>query len=991
MEKNLQKKCCLHKLFCVFWYFPLLSVPILGFSQGNAAFGRSETSSSPPNRLAIVQGIVKDEAGLPILGVAVSLKGNGKIGNTTDSDGVFVLKDVPANAVLVISFLGYETVNYPLNGQTNLEIALKPSTKELDQVVVIGYGSTQKVKDITGSISHVGPKDIEFSAMGATVSSLLQGRAAGVNVQIQSASPTSPVSVIIRGQSSLSGNNQPLWVVDGIPEYNTDVTGNISNILYSLNLTDVESIDILKDASSTAIYGSRAANGVIVVTTKSGKEGMTPVIELSSRVGVSQIDFNSYEYFNAKDYIHFADLAARKELQNRGVFDYFTRLYLDEQAFFSLNSSEIDLSKIQILPGAYYDGDTNWMEEATQNPVSQQYDLSLRGGSQVASYLVSLGYLDNEGIVKTGYNKLVSGRVRLEARVGKSVKFRVNAYGNTRSASDKDYMLDVLKKIRPDIPVYNEDGTLFTRDAYTENPFTTLKNTIKGSGENFNGIAELEWTILKGLIFTSGVNINYSNYQNLQYKRRGSTFNYDGSRSWNNTRADTKIWNNTLTYANRMGKHDINASITSSAERYQGLTYSMAATNFPDDDILNGFGSAATKGTLGESYNATSILSEIARIQYKFMDRYLTTFTFRADGSSKFGPGKRWGYFPSGGIGWILSDEEFIKQGWFEQNLSHLKIRGSYGKTGSQNLGYYDWMTLVGSGKYLEQPAIVPSNIGNNNLQWENTYMTDLAIELELFNSRIRTTVGYFNKKSDYLIYSQPLPLSSAFSSMNDNVASTKANGFEFSFAADLIRTPDVLFSAEVNGSRNKAFITKFNRSINELSISNSILREGEAIGAWYGYRTYGRLFGTSEEAFALKGRSATGGQVIYRNNYESAGDIYFVDIDEDGAITTADRTVLGSSVPKLFGGFGLNLQLFQHWNINANFAYSYGNKRFWAMPAGDVGYVGNYNHSNKIAGNSAILKSPYEATIPNMTQYGDGSNSTFSDFWLYDASYIRS
>jgi TonB-linked SusC/RagA family outer membrane protein len=943
-----------------------------------------------------IKGTVLDENGQPLFGASVIYKSDRKIGTASDIEGKFELRNISTDAVLIVSSIGYETKEVSVKGQTDLRIQLDLNLKQLDQVVVIGYKSSQKVKDITGSISHVGTKEIEQSALGSSITSLLQGRAPGVNVQIQSASPTSPVSVIIRGQSSLSGNNQPLWVVDGIPEYNTGVSGSISNVLYSLNLNDIESIDILKDASSTAIYGSRAANGVIVVTTKGGREGLAPTIEFSSRLGVSQMDFNSYNYFTAKDYINFADKAARKEVLNRGTFDYFTRLYLDEQAYWALNTSEVDPSKLKILPGAYYEGDTNWMQEMTQNPVSQQYDLSLKGGSQAVSYLASLNHLDKQGIVKTGYNKLTGGRVRLEARVASSVKFRINASGSTRGTSDKDYMLDVLKKIRPDIPVYNEDGTLFTRDAYTENPYTTLKNTLQGTGENFNGVSELEWTIFKGLIFTTGVNINYANTQNLSYYRRGSTFNYDGSRSWNNTRANTKIWNNTLTYANQLGNHDINASLTSSAEKFQTQYYSMAASNFPDDDILNSFGNAATKGSLGESYNATSILSEIARIQYKYADKYLATFTFRADGSSKFGPGKRWGYFPSGGLGWIISNENFIKNNEsLSQIISHLKIRGSYGKTGSQNLGYYDWMTLVGSGQYLGQPAIVPSNIGNNNLQWENTNMTDLALELELFDSRFRATLGYFSKKSDFLIYSQPLPPSSAFSSMNDNIASSESKGYEFSFAIDLIRNRNVLLTFDANGSSNKSIITKFNNSIKELQLPNaytttSIVKEGGEIGIWYGYKTHGRLFGTSEEVFALKGRNETGGQVIYRNSLESGGDLFFQDINGDGLITVDDRTELGSSMPKLFGGFNFNLRLFHNLNLNANFVYSYGNKRYWAMPSDDVGYVGNYNHSNKIAGKSAILNSPYEAVIPNMTQYGDGGNSTFSDFWLYDASFIR-
>ena len=218
--------------------------------------------------------------------------------------------------------------------------------------------------------------------MGSNVTSVLQGRAAGVNVQIQSASPTSPVSVVIRGQSSLSGDNQPLWVIDGIPEYNAGVDGTVSNVLYSLNLNDVESVDILKDASSTAIYGSRAANGVIVVTTKSGKEGMKPTLEVSAKLGYQLMNFNGYDYFNAPEYIGFTRAAVRKEAYNRGTFDYFTRLYLDQNAFYALNTSELSKSMFKDLPGAYYDSDTHWTDLMTTNPIQQQYDLTLRGGTK---------------------------------------------------------------------------------------------------------------------------------------------------------------------------------------------------------------------------------------------------------------------------------------------------------------------------------------------------------------------------------------------------------------------------------------------------------------------------------------------------------------------------------------------------------------------------------------------------------------------------------
>ena len=327
-----------------------------------------------------------------------------------------------------------------------------------------------------------------------------------------------------------------------------------------------------------------------------GKEGLKPTLEFSTRWGVQVMDFNGYDYFTGAEYLNFTKKATRKELYNRGTFDYFTRLYLDETAFWKLNTSEVDLTKIVELPAAYYNSDTYWMGAMTQNPLQQQYDLTLKGGTKEVSYLASLNYNSMDGVVKTGFSKIYGGKIRLEARINKDLKFRINANGSTRNASDKDYMLDVLKKVRPDIPIYNADGSLFTRDAYTENPYTTLKNTAYGTGESITAGAELEWTIIKGLIFTTRGNINYYNNESLSYKRRGSTFNYDGSRSWNRSKSDTKIWDNTLVYANTIGKHDISASLTASLERYQSLYYSMAASNFPDDDVLNSFCKCSNKG-----------------------------------------------------------------------------------------------------------------------------------------------------------------------------------------------------------------------------------------------------------------------------------------------------------------------------------------------------------------------------------------------------------
>ena len=943
-----------------------------------------------------IKGKVTETTGLPLPGVSIQNL-NDKTGAYSDYEGNYTLNVRPGDRIL-FSYIGFKKREQVISGMFSarnnvMNISLDEDAIALESVAVIGYGNTQKIKDVTGSIAHMGKKELETAPMGSTVQTMLQGRAAGVNVQIQSASPTSPVSVIIRGQSSLSGDNQPLWVIDGIPEYNAGVSGSVSNVLYSLNLNDVESIDILKDASSTAIYGSRAANGVIVVTTKSGKEGMKPTLELSTRWGYQLMNFNGYDYFKGAEYLNFTKKATRHELYNRGTFDYFTRLYLSEAEFWKLNTSEVDVRKIVELPGAYYDSDTYWMGEMTRNPLQQQYDLTLKGGTKEVSYLAGINYTGMQGVVKTGYSKNYGGKIRLEARINKDLKMRLNANGSTRSASDKDYMLDVLKKVRPDIPVYNADGSLFTRDAYTENPYTTLKNTGYGTGENITASAELEWTILKGLIFTTRGSVNYSNTESLSYKRRGSTFNYDGSRSWSRTKSDTKIFDNTLVYANTLGKHDISASLTASVERFQTLRYAMAASNFPDDDVLNSFSNAATKGNLTEAYEMSSMVSQIARAQYKYDDKYLATFTIRHDGSSKFGPDRRWGWFPSGGLGWIISNEDFMKSGWLGDYLTHMKLRASYGKSGSQNLSNYQWMTMVGSVNYMEQPGIYPSNIGNLALQWEETLMTDVALEMEFWKSRIRATFGYYNKKSENLLYSQTLAPSSAFSSMMANIASTEANGIEFSVDVDVLKSAKWQLTLNANGSSNSSKVLKFNNTMKELTSTNIYTKiiVGEPIGQWFGLPTYKRLFGTSEEAAALKTRTSTGGITMYRNNLERAGDIYYKDTDGNGTINNDDRIFLGTALPKLFGGFGLQLYIGNSFNVGATFTYAYGNKRLWYMAMSDVGYTGNYNQSNKIAGMSAILKSPFEkTTLPNATPYGDGGNGTFSDYWLYDASFIR-
>ena len=352
-----------------------------------------------------IKGIVKDEGGGLMPGVTVLIKGT-QVGVATDIEGKFEIATTNSDKlVLVFSFVGMQTKYVTVGNNTVINVVLEEEINRLDEVVAVGYGTT-KAKDMTGAVSRLGKKEIETAPMGASIQSMLQGRAPGVNVMISSASPTSPVSVIIRGSSSLSGDSQPLWVIDGVPEYSAGTSGNISNTLYNLNLTDVETIDILKDASATAIYGSRAANGVVLVTTKRGKKGMKPTLEFSARYGIQTMNANDFGVLNAEEYIALSKASVRASFFTRGSLDYFTRQYIDETKFNAkTNYSQFDLETLTddlFLEDAYYGADTDWWDLMTHNAATQEYSLGIRGGSKESSYSSSFFYKDQKGIVKGG-------------------------------------------------------------------------------------------------------------------------------------------------------------------------------------------------------------------------------------------------------------------------------------------------------------------------------------------------------------------------------------------------------------------------------------------------------------------------------------------------------------------------------------------------------------------------------------------------------------
>ncbi|UMB52425.1 SusC/RagA family TonB-linked outer membrane protein [Lutibacter sp. A64] len=949
-----------------------------------------------PLQQIIIKGTVVDESGQPLPGVNVIVKGS-KTGVSTDFNGDYELKlnNKDEDTILVFSYVGFKNQEIVIGTKTTIDVKMVTNLSGLEEVVVIGYG-TSKVKDATGVISRVSAKEIEDAPAGASIESLLQGKAAGVNVQIQSASPTSPISVIIRGASSLDGDNQPLWVIDGIAQASSTTSGNIENTLYNLNLQDVQSIDILKDASATAVYGSRAAHGVVIVTTKRGVPNTKPQFEVSTSISNVVTDYNSFEYFDAPQYIDYVTASSKDHILSAG-FQYFNSNYIDEEAFWALNTSEYDASDLQVLPGAFHDGNTPWQDIITQNPLNVDYNFSVRGGSERTTYFVSFNHQDTEGSIVTGFSKRYTGRINFETSINDNIKFGVNLTGSTRKTSDKDGLLFTLRGISPDFKEYNDDGSIYTPDYYIENPHSSLLNTNSGKGINFSGTAFIELKLINNLKFRSSFSNTYADSERLSYKRIGTYVTDQGERYWSDSKSSRDAFENTLTYAALLNnKHDIKVLAGYTLEENVSGRYLMEAYNFPDDDILNNFGSQANIDDIDESRTSSALLSQFGRVHYKYDDRYIISGTLRRDGSSRFGADKRWGTFPSVAAAWLITGEKFMQSEKIKKYVTYLKLRTSMGITGSQNLGNFDWVTGVDATTYNDSPAIYPNSLGNPDLQWEETTMFDFGLDFGLLDDRIAGSVGIYHKESDKLIYDDDIPWNSAERDISSNVASMEAKGFEFNVKYDILRTNNHRLTFDFNYATTASKILKINNNQEQLIFPGSyaprmVVNAGDEIGEWFGYQTAGRFYVTAEDAYSMRNNTTSSGNPDYFNtDTETVGDLIYIDQDGDGKITEeGDRVNLGTSIPKGYGGFGLTYT-YKAFRLNTTFTYAYGHKRYWSLPNDDVGGFGDKNSSNLIAGESTIVMSPYEASFPRITPDGIGGNDLFSDFYLHNASYLR-
>lgn len=705
-----------------------------------------------------VTGIVKDTNGEPIIGANVTVKGQ-SIGTITDIDGRFVL-DAPKDAVLQITYIGYVSQEVKVSGNKELNVVLKEDTETLDEVVVIGYGTAKK-SDLTGATAQIKPEALTSSVVGNALESL-QGKAAGVAVFNDNKPGASP-SIRVRGSGSITASNEPLYVVDGFPL----MDGNISD----LNPSDIESMEILKDASSTAIYGSRGANGVVMITTKKGKSG-TKNLSVNTSVGV-QMPGRLANLISGEDFINFMNAGYK----NQG--------------------SNIPFSGIP----STYTTDTNWEKEILENSsLLQDYSITFDGSSNKTNYMLSTGFYNQEGLLKAQNYQKYTFHGNLQHSFNKWLTVGANTQF-TYSIQDvfDSALIDIYRYGWPTENVKNEDDTYNissmhnTYILYPWNPVLDMNETTTQFTTNrFLGTLFAEMQLMKDLKYRLNLGVDLKNTRKYNYVGSESAVNKasglkgNGYNNWN--KRFSKVMENILTYNHTWNKHRLTATAVYSWQDFTYEDINLSGSGFEND--LTGAWSMglADKSSVswGTNKYSNKLISFTGRVSYVYDDKYLLTATSRWDGSSRFGANNKWGYFPSVGLGWRLSQESFLKE---NKVITNLKIRGSFGITGNQEIGNYKSLAQLTGSNYTDGSSVIygfKESIGNGDLKWERTTQFDLGFDLSLWN-RIDIAFDYYTRNTNDLLYNVPIPSTSGYSSILSNIGKVTNKGWEFSIGGNIM------------------------------------------------------------------------------------------------------------------------------------------------------------------------------------------------------------
>ena len=886
-----------------------------------------------------VKGKVAGLTGEPLAGVSVRVKGS-TAGTSTIADGTYVLT-IPDGTTLIFSSVGFETQEIPLNGRTEINVVLKTVAKDIEQVVVVGYGTSRK-KDLTGSAASIKGSDIA-NVPALTATQAIQGKVAGVQIT-SSGAPGSTPNVRIRGIGSILGGADPLYVVDGI------ITGDIRNI----NSADILSVDILKDASSTAIYGARAANGVVLITTKAGTKGQFTV------------GYNGYG----------------------GVKMLVHKVQMAEPNLFAIYSN--DAAGAPNITSADITGKTDWYSEITRPAIIQNHNLSVSGGKNMYKFYVSGGYLNEQGVLKGNDYSRMSIRLNQELNVTSKLKFGSTLSFSHYISNNKPY--GVFTQAYIAAPVYNArnaDGTYgFTEKSNVGNPLASLDFTHdKSYGNRAGGNVWGEYKITKDLSFRSsfGIDAEQNNGQVYVpvYKVSSTQKNEVSHLYYSADSIYQWTWDNYFTYTKKLGgDHRIVVTAGHTSERRNGWSQNSSKDNISGDKMkwkLNFNDTAGSQQNLrtpiGNYYKRESYF---VRANYQFRDKYLVNATFRRDANSNFSPDNRWGNFPAVGVGWIISKEAFMNT---QKVFSNLKLRASYGIVGND---------VISPGQFLLKPAerlyayfgtnringAIPTGIIDPNLKWEENKEFDVGVEFSMFDKRLTGEVDYYHKNSTNALFTVPLTNLGFGSTFLTNAANIVNRGVEISLGWNGKINEHTKYALNGNVTFNKNEVTNIGlgKALYYGSLNNGYQATatlvGQPIGSFWVYKTNG-IFQTENDVANYPHITNT-----------KPGDFRIVDVNKDGVIDDNDRVFVGSYQPKFYGGFNGSVT-FKKFDFNFDVYGNFGNKVYNAKKGVRTG--GNYNVEYDVAinrwqpgSNENIYPRAFNGVVPPM------------DYFIESGSFVR-
>lgn len=933
-----------------------------------------ETNSKQPiqSPKEKITGTIKDNNGDPVIGASIQIKNTG-IGTITDYNGQFSLSNVPENGILIISYIGYDTEEIPVNKKKNLQIVMKENTKQLEEIVVVAYGTAKK-SSFTGSAEVVKQDRIEKRVV-ADVSKALEGTVAGVQSTSGSGQPGSGASMVIRGFGSISASNTPLYVVDGVP---------FDGALNTINPNDIESVTVLKDASAGALYGSRGANGVVMITTKRGERDDNQIsINLKANWGISSRAIPKYETVNEAEYLELAFEAYKNELiYTEGIDPLLAGTqaievmkgmakgvlgYNEEYNPFNMPLQEL-INPItgKINPTAQLKYHEDWKDElSNHNPLRQEYQLSVTGGNKKTQYMISMGYLDEVGLLQTTEFERYTGRVNIDTQAKKWFKTGFNASFaqtstnyNSASGSVISNLWYTSQIMAPIYPVYehNTDGSLKT-DANGNKIYDYGKNRIALA--NSNAIALLhedkenntrdnlsartyiqlstnddEYGIFKGFSLMANLGLDYFNTHEMSYSNpyTGNAATTAGSLTKAVQRQLSYTFNQLLTYQRNIRSHSLDVMIGHEYYELKQQFLGAQKTGFPFGGLYE-LSAAATLSGASSQTDKYAIESFLSRVNYNFAQKYYFSASFRTDGSSRFHKDSRWGKFWSLGTSWRISEESFMKKYDWVNNLT---LKASFGSQGNDNIGsYYAYQSLYNMG--LSNGSLNGAGINsleNKDLKWEKNENLNIGIEARLFN-RLSLTAEFFNKHTKDLLLNMPKATSSGFDAYPANIGSMRNMGLDVTVTVDILKNSDLKWTLIAMGSHIRNKILKLADKPEIISGSN-IFKEGETVNSFY--------------LPISAGVDPLTGNQLYWVDHDKNSNIVSKYKTDDVTLTANSREIVGNRIPDLYGSITNDFS-YKGIDFSILTTYSIGGEMLDGVYGSmmNVGYKGYVWHKNAL------------------------------------------